>query len=62
MVGHLRRCRLIMSQAEQSISELAVLVGINVFVNALTPDLTPEGSGRGLILLLLYLIAWDVQG
>jgi len=61
MVGlHLRRRRRVTSQAEQSISELAVLVGVNVFVNASTPDLTPEGSGRGLMLLLLYLIAWDV--
>ena len=61
MVGlHLRRCRRHLTTAEQSISELAVLVGVNVFVNASTPDVAAESAGRGLLLLLLYLIAWDV--
>jgi len=57
---HLRRRQPRRGGAEQSIAELAVLVGVNVFVDASTPDLTPEGNGRGLVLLVLYLIAWDV--
>ena len=61
MVGlHLRRCRRHLTTAEQSISELAVLVGVNVFVNASTSDVSTEGTWRGLLLLVLYLIAWDV--
>jgi len=57
---HLCRCRRHLTTAEQSISELTVLVCVNVFVNALTPNVSTEGTGRGLLLLLLYLIAGDV--
>jgi len=60
MVGmYVRRRTRSATAAEQSIAELAVLVGVNVFVDASTPDLSTEGTGRGFILLVLYLIAWD---
>jgi hypothetical protein len=61
MVGlHLRRRSRSATITEKSIAELAVLVGVNVFVDASTPDLSSESTGRGFMLLLLYLIAWDV--
>jgi len=61
MIGlHLRRRHRRATATEQTIAELAVLVGVNVFVDASTPDVSTEGTGRGLMLLVLYLIAWDV--
>jgi hypothetical protein len=57
---HLRRRSRSATITEKSIAELAVLVGVNVFVDASTPDLSSESTGRGFMLLLLYLIAWDV--
>jgi len=46
--------------SEKTLTELVVLVGVNVFVQNTTPDVGAEGAGRGFVLLVLYLIGWDV--
>jgi len=56
----LRKNLLHSSSSEHTLAELVVLVGVNVFVSNTTPDVEADRAARGLVLLLLYLIAWDV--
>ena len=56
----LRKEVLPVTLSENTIAELVVLVGVNVLVSNTTPDVEADRAARGLVLLLLYLIAWDV--
>jgi len=46
--------------SEQTLTELVVLVAVNAFVQNSTPDVEADGLARGFVLLVLYLIVWDV--
>jgi len=46
--------------AQQTLLEMVVLVGVNVVVSKTTPDVEGEGAARGLVLLVVYLLGWDV--
>jgi len=46
--------------SEQTLTELVVLVAVNVFVQNTTPDVEADGLASGFVLLVLYLIVWDV--
>jgi len=56
----LRKYLMRSGSSEQTFAELVVLVGVNVFVSLTTPHVEADRAARGLILLMIYLIAWDV--
>ena len=59
-VIQLRSCQQRAGSCEQTLTELVVLVGVNVIVQNTTPHVCAESPGRGFVLLVLYLIGWDV--
>jgi len=56
----LRQLNAARGSSEQTLAELVVLVSVNVIVQQSTPDVSTDSAARGLVLLVLYLIRWDV--
>ena len=56
----LRQLNVARGSSELTLAELVVLVSVNVIVQQSTPDVSTDSAARGLVLLVLYLIGWDV--